>query len=203
MRLFFILVVIATTMFTLSAQQTATLDDGRKVTLQDDGTWSYVEQAEAEPAAPVSYECADLVKSETDRVSGKTTVSSAESIIASTDGGTTGIAMYVVKGKKALIVSGLARDNARGCIDDGSKINILFRDGTRLEVTNRAKFNCKGSFTIYLGGGLSPKSDLEAFANKEIEVVRIWQRSNGYVEETFTPEQGKQFMHTVRCLSEM
>jgi hypothetical protein len=88
---------------------------------------------------------------------------------------------------------------AGSCINDDNKMNVLFRDGTRIEVLNSGKFNCEGKFTLYLGGVFGKKKELDLFKSKEVETMRVW-TSNGYVEKDFTPEQSKKLMNTMSCL---
>ena len=88
------------------------------------------------------------------------------------------------------------------CIDEDDKMNILFRDGTRIELINNGKFNCEGKFTLYLGGKIGGKKELESFRSKEIETMRIW-TSKSYVEKDFNDSESRQFMQTVSCLSQL
>jgi len=78
-------------------------------------------------------------------------------------------------------------------------MNVLFRDGSRIELINDGKFNCDAKFTQYFGGVFGKKKELEMFRTKEVETIRIW-TSKSYVEEDFTSEQSKQLLHTVDCL---
>jgi hypothetical protein len=51
------------------AQTEATTNDGKKVILNDDGTWKYTETTQAN--GTVSFECSDLISTETDKMTGK------------------------------------------------------------------------------------------------------------------------------------
>lgn len=78
-------------------------------------------------------------------------------------------------------------------------MNILFRDGTRLELINDGKFNCEAKFTQYFGGSFGKKKQLDMLRAKEIETMRIW-TSKSYVENDFSTDQSKQLIKTIECL---
>jgi len=67
-------------------------------------------------------------------------------------------------------------------------------------LTNDSDFNCDAKYKQYFGSAFGKKKELEMFKSKEVETVRIW-TSDGYVEEDFSPEQSKQLMRTVSCLT--
>jgi len=88
---------------------------------------------------------------------------------------------------------------AGNCIDDDNKMNVLFKDGTRLEFKNNGKFNCDAEFTLYFGGSYGKRQELQSFIKKEVETIRIW-TSKSYVEKDFTNKQSQQLMKTIQCL---
>lgn len=194
-----ILLVIATLSMGTSTQIKATTSDGKTVLLNSNGTWEY-EKLTVKPqnSGDNSFECSDLIVTETDKVTGRATTTGKEVLVISNDGGKSGFGILLMKSKKSIIVS-ITVAGAGGCIDDTDKMNILFKDGSRLEMTNNGKFNCKSKFTLYLGGMFGQKKQLEAFRTKEIETMRVW-TSKGYVEEDFSLEEGKIFMKTIDCL---
>jgi len=200
-QLFFLL------LFTISltstyAQIEATTKDGKQVLLNENGTWEYV-QAEKDTTEKnmESSDCSAYISTETDKVTGKSTTASKETLIISSDGGKTGFGIFMMNISETVILS-IQAAGGGSCIDDDDKMNVLFRDGTRLEIVNSGKFNCDGKFTVYLGGRIGGKKNLEAFKTKEIETMRIW-TSKSYVEKDFSSAESKQFMQTVSCLSEL
>lgn len=178
----------------LSAQIEATTADGKKVILRDDFTWQY---APVEKADPASLDCSDLIKVESDKVTGKET-EYFQLIVSQDDKKGFGIHIFKVDNGAAIAITATG---AGSCIDDDDKANILFRDGTRLETTNMAKFNCKGNFTLFVGPGWRTKKEAEALTTKEIQTLRVW-TSDGYVEEDFTPEQSASFRTALACMLE-
>lgn len=180
------------------SQIEATTKDGKKVILNNDGTWKYLDKPENKTISS-NYECSDLISTETDKMTGKTSTGAKESLIISDDGGKYGFGIYMLKTEKSIIFS-IKAVGAGSCIDDDNKMNVLFRDGTRLEMSNNGKFNCEAKFTLYFGGIFGNKEQLEMFKTKEIETLRIW-TSKSYVEKDFTPDQSKRFMKTVECLA--
>ncbi len=60
---------------------------------------------------------------------------------------------------------------AGSCIDEGSKINILFTDGTRLELVSEDDYNCKGKATAYFGDVFGKKTQLAELKTKKIQTM--------------------------------
>jgi hypothetical protein len=180
------------------AQNEATTKDGKKVYLFDNGTWKYVDTAKVDQIQ-TSFECSDIISTNTDKITGRTSIMAKESIVVSNDGGKTGLGIIVFKIEESIVVS-ITAAGAGSCIDDDDKMNVLFRDGTRLELINNGKYNCDAKFTLYLGGAFGKKKELELFKTKEIESIRVW-TSSSYVEKDLTPEQSKELMKTIECLA--
>ena len=165
--------------------------------LNDDGTWKYDTTIVVEET--VNLECSELISTETDKMTGKSSTAAKNTLIVSNDGGKNGFGIFLMNSSSGSIIFSIQAVGAGGCIDDDNKMNILFRDGTRLELVNNGKFNCKSKFTLYFGGSFGKKKQLEMLRTKEIETMRIW-TSKSYVEKDFTSEQSKQLMKTVDCL---
>jgi hypothetical protein len=191
------LVVLAISTFSLFAQIKATTEDGKKVILNDDKTWKYEIKVVAEET--VNMECSELISTEKDKMTGKTSTSAKKTLIVSDDGGKSGFGIYLINGSSSSLIWSIQVAGAGGCIDDDNKMNVLFRDGTRLELVNNGEFNCESQFTLYFGGSFGKKKELEMLRTKEVETIRIWTSKN-YVEKDFTSEQSKQLMKTVDCL---
>src|SRR5690554_1733629 len=195
-KLIFTISILTLTVFSIFAQTEAITKDGKTVILNDDGTWKYAEPTTA--PTTISLECSDLISTETDKMTGKSTTASKETLIISEDGGKTGFGIFIMDLSGSLVFS-IQAVGAGSCIDDDNKMNVLFRDGTRLELVNNGKFNCDGKFTLYFGGSFGKKKELEIFRTKEVETMRIW-TSKSYVEKDFSSDQSKELMKTVDCL---
>lgn len=190
------MLILTLVAFQSIAQTKATTEDGKKVILNQDGTWKYDDSKEVKDT--VSFACSDLIATETDKMTGKTSVASKNTLIISEDGGKTGFGFFLMKGANSIIFS-IQAVGAGSCIDDENKMNVLFKDGTRLTLQNDGKFNCDAKFTLYFGGSFGKKKQLEMFRTKEVETIRIW-TSKSYVEKDFSAEQSKQLKQTVNCL---
>lgn len=195
-KLFLAISILGISGLSTFAQTEATTKEGKKVILNTDGTWGFVERTVNETT--VSLDCADLITTETDKMTGRSTTASKEMLTISDDGGKTGFGIYIMD-LKGTIVFSIQAVGAGNCIDDDNKMNILFRDGTRIELINDGKFNCDAKFTLYFGGAFGKKKELEMFRAKKVETIRIW-TSKSYVENDFSSDQSKQLMKTVDCL---
>lgn len=183
----------------MNAQSEVITNNGKKVILNDDGTWVYA-SIETEESIDISDDCSTYISTKTDKVTGKSTTSLSETLIISKDGGEKGFGVIAMKADKKSLILSIKAIGAGNCIDDKGKMNVLFRDGTRLELTNDGDFNCNANYVQYFGGVFGKKKEIEMFKNKEIETIRVW-TSKGYVEENLTDEQSKIFMNSMRCLS--
>lgn len=149
----------------------------------------------AQTASP----CDSFISVKEDRVTGKTTVSGKEKIILSGNETKGEIGLLTLKVEKSIILAAIMTGVA--CVDEGDKANILFRDGSRMELKNDGDFNCQGRFKVYFGGVFGRKKEIEILKEKEIETLRIWARGE-YIQKDFTPEQSKQLMGAIKCLSD-
>jgi hypothetical protein len=180
------------------AQTGATTDNGERVILNTDGTWEY-EKLDTSKVSEDRYSCESLITTEVDKVSGVSTVAAKEILIVSKDGGTNGVAFYPFISSSKNIIMSISAYGGSACIDDDAKMNVLFRDGSRIVLYNDAKFNCDRKFTLYFGGVFGKKKELNQLCEKEIETVRVW-TSKGYVEETLDSDQSKELMSVLNCL---
>ena len=194
------LMLLTISTFSLIAQTEAITKDGKKVILNEDGTWKYVEKEVVINTTNSEYDCNNYISTEVEKMTGESTVAAKEMLIVSKDGGKKGFGFYILKSSRGSIIFSIQAVGAGSCIDDDDKMNVLFRDGTRIALTNDSDFNCDAKYTQYFGSAFGKKKELEMFKTKEVETIRIW-TSDGYVEEDFTPEQSKQLMRTVSCLT--
>ncbi len=202
-KLFLIILFFTISTLQLIAQTEATTNDGKKIILNNNGTWKYIEVVEPKinETSNSTNECSKYIGTKIDKVTGKSSTSSKEILIVSKDGGKTGFSILLMKIQESVIMS-IHAVGAGGCIDDDGKMNILFRDGTRLELTNDGGFNCDAKYTQYFGGYFGKKKELELFNTKEIETIRIW-TSKSFVEENLTSDQSEELMKSLSCLSQL
>lgn len=184
------------TMMSAGAETPATTQDGRTVVLHDDHTWSEVSSVTpVEPRGPKS--CEDLVETQVDKMTGNRTTMGKTPIIVSDDG-KTGVISMVFTTSTSLIWS-LRAIGASKCVDDDNKANLLFLDGSRLELENDGKFNCDESLVIYFGGPFGKRNEQAILAQRELDTIRVWTHG-GFVERAFTPEQRADLRQTFACL---
>ena len=94
------------------------------------------------------------------------------------------------------------------CIDETNKMNVVFRDGTKLEMLNNGGFNCDAEFSIFFGGDFGHKKELGLFLTNEIETIKISTRKstidkarNNVVEVAVPPDTSKLIMESITCLT--
>lgn len=190
------ILILALSSFSGFAQIEATTIDGKKVLLYDDGFWEYKQISKLVDMDNV--DCFNLVSTKVDEMTGKSSTGSKMPITVSDDGGKSGFVINILKRSESIIFS-IQVIGAGDCIDADSKINIVFRDYTRLDLINDGEFNCDSDFSLYFGGIAGKVNQLEFFRKKEVKTMRIW-TSEGFVEKEFSPDQSKQLMNTVACL---
>lgn len=148
--------------------------------------------------SPDSLNCSGLLTTETDEKTGESTTVSKNMLIISDDGGMTGFGVLLAKRDYTIILS-IQTAGADECIDVNDKMNVLFRDGTKIELKNEGEYNCSGVFTLYFGDMYGKGKKFKMFTTKEIKTMSIW-TSQKYVEKDFTSEQSKKLMKTFNCL---
>lgn len=198
-NLFFTICIFSFWSFSSFAQIEATTTDGKKVLLNTNGTWTYAEK-NASDTVSNSLSCESLISTEVDKVTGNSTIGSISTLVVSKDGGKNGFGIFFMKSSTGSIITSIKAVGAGSCIDEKAKMNILFRDGTRLELLNDTKFNCEGKYTLYFLGAFGKKKELEMLKTKEIETMRIW-TSDSFVEQDFSAEQSQTVMMSLQCLS--
>lgn len=182
------------------AQTLATTKDGKEVVLADDGTWKFKKSKAKQKNTNNPGDCSDWIKSSTDKVSGKSNTAGKNRLTVSNDG-KSGLTFILMSPNNGDIILSITAVGSSPCIDKGSNINILFRDGSRLQLSSDIDFNCDSNSTVYFGGPFGKTKQLEDLAGKEIETMRVWTR-DGFVEENFTDKQSNEFKNTMQCLAQ-
>lgn len=173
----------------------ATTSDGKKVLLSQDGTWTF---KKIEVDSTISFTCNDLIKKTTDDMTGKVLISSEASIFSKDS--KNGISSYILKStsNEKTLIWGLTAIGS-GCIDENAKINLLFTDGSRLEIRGNNKFNCKGDAVVYFSGIGTRKSEYAELKTKLIQKIRVWAHS-GYVEEEVPIGEAEKMRKIFACI---
>ena len=106
-KIILIVLIALSVASSLNAQIRVTTEDGRKAVLYEDGTWKYYIETSKDEVAQISYECPDLIKTETDKMTDRITTSSKERLVISDDGGKTGFGIGCIKASNLdLIIKG-------------------------------------------------------------------------------------------------
>lgn len=181
----------------LFAQQNAITEDGKKVILNEDGTWEYVQ----EETGGIPGDCSTYIVTDADKMTGVSSTSTIRRIIVSRDGGKSGlfISGYFADGELTITIE---THGASLCMEPGSDINILFRDGSKLDMQNNHKYNCEQKGAIYFGGRWGNKKELQQLMKKEIETMRV-HTTDGFVQEDFPEKASIDFMETLKCFSDL
>jgi hypothetical protein len=177
----------------VSAQEQATTNSGKKVNLNIDGTWSYVQEQPQE-----ATECDAYVSIKVDKMTKKSSASANNSVII--EKGTKGLGINIFKAQ-GVIVFVFTVIGANPCIDDDNNVIILFKDGSTSTMKNNGDFNCKNKFTLYLGDIFKRNQELEKISSVGIESVRVW-TTGGYVEVDLSDDESQTISQTVNCLNQ-
>lgn len=144
-----------------------------------------------------SQDCEKWTKFHEDKVSGKGYYVNKESIIVTSDN-KQGFNITLMETNKSIIFSIVAVGAGR-CIDEKSRIQILFTDDTRIELLNNNDFNCENNSVVYFLNVFGRQWEYDQLSTKNIKTMRVW-TSNGYVEEDFSNAKSEQIKNVFRCL---
>lgn len=171
----------------------ATTSDGKTVTLYSNGKWEYAKKSESNLD---SITCENLIETTVDKMTGKSTTGTNGFIDIGNSKSGFKVILLISNGT---IVFNLEVLGKIGCIDKGNAMNILFRDGTKLELKHASDFNCQSDFTVYLGKQWHNEENIALLATKEIETIRVWGKST-FIESDLTQENSKRLMKAFSCL---
>lgn len=146
-------------------------------------------------------QCENVITKEVDEFDGTANWSNKETIIISKDG-KHGMSMLLVMPerttKKTLIW--VTTSTEVGCVDEGGKVDLVLRDGTRMSLYSNNDFNCKGKTTIYFGSVFGRKKDMEKLATTPIDMIRI-NGARTLHDEKVSTETGDYIMNVFSCFA--
>jgi hypothetical protein len=153
-----------------------------------------------------SNDCSNWVKVNEDKVMGTTSSSIKQPLIIFTpnkSGGASAFNIQIMKGdsKGIILLIKAYVNNETVCIKENSKVNILFTDGSRIELTSNGDFNCKGDVVIYLGDIWGKDDILKDLQSKTIDILRVW-TNDSYIEQTFQKKESNNLKYTIKCLNQ-
>lgn len=208
--------------FLFAQTQEATTNSGKKVILYADGTWKYAEEIKPSvpgvPAAeksekpkkaekPVEAKVTDLPENceeyfETveEKKSKNTYIRTKNMIIVAEESSNKEIDILLSKNSKEIITLTVKPVGAGDCIGEGTKVNIVFEDGSKIELNHDGFSNCNREITISFGANYGKKKQLGELTSKKIKSIKAWTQ-NGAVQETFSAQNKEEFFKVINCLT--
>ena len=189
----------------IAQTQIVTAENGKKVILNNNGTWKYIEGDKTSETSLVQAnkdpnDCSNWIKTETDKFTGRSITTGKNAIVITNTIGNNGLRILLMLGSDNGIIFSTQIVGAGRCIEERAKIYILFTDNSKLLLSSSSKFNCKGNATIYFGGVFGNKSELEELITKKIQSMRVV-TSDGYVESDFNVNNQEEFYNQINCLA--
>ena len=142
-------------------------------------------------------DCTKWINYYEDKVGGTGYYHNKESIIVTNDS-KNGFNITIMETGKNIILS-IDAVGAGRCIDEKAKVQILFKDDSRIEMQTNNKFNCENSAVIYFLNLFGRQWEYEQLSTKNIKTMRVW-TSRGHVEENFSDEKSEQLKNVFRCI---
>lgn len=152
------------------------------------------QQQKNNPVQIDTNNCDNYIQTTTDRVTGRSYNAIKDVVVASNDGRRNSIIIDAMTTLHSyILIFDVDFSNKYNCIDKGSTIYILFRDGSRIQLDNEEDFNCQGKAKAYL----QPSDTV--FSEKEIEIIRIIGYKNSF-EVALNKRQSQYLKYSLRCL---
>lgn len=174
------------------AQTEATTNDGRKVLLNDDLTYTWVETEKKTEAANENSAGEYYVAKHVDDMTDKIYYYSSKKLICQNKAKKEGFALsYQIDGKtdETVKVSGLSlKVVGLDCLEN-TELLFLFDDNSKLSIRSWNKFNCKGNAWYQLNS-----SQIKQLSSKSIKKIRV-QNGRNYKSSTHELEdQDKHYL---------
>lgn len=134
-----------------------------------------------------------------DEFTGKGNWSNTQNIIISPDGQNGMGMILLMSDDKHKTLIWVTTSTKAGCIDEGNKIELVFKDETRMTLYSESKFNCKGKATCYFGGVFGKKTEMQKLATVPISMIRVHGSSTLH-SETLSEETSQYFTNAFSCL---
>lgn len=200
-----------------SQTEEATTRSGKKVILYSDGTWKYAdadsktvkkdtEEKKKDPDKKtlpnplvITGDCSDNLENVEDPRTRVITTRSRNMIIVAEKDDRKEINISMQKGAKDVISIIFHLVGAGQCIGDGNKINIVFTDGSRLDLINDFS-NCRGESTANFGGNYGRKKPFAELQTKKIKSIKVW-TSEGSLMQNLSPANQEEFQQMLNCLT--
>jgi len=179
------------------AQEDVLLKDGKVATLLANGTWKYKDVTKE--SKPLDWKCEHLVMKITDPTT-KKSFNALKHPIAVSNNGTGGISIdlyeisegfYIMKATSATVWN----------VTKYAGMDIVFTDGTKMEVAHNGKPNQKGKIIKHLGpaSGSYGKGHFEQLTTKHVKSITLL---CGSLKETqvFDENMSDQLFKALQCI---
>lgn len=177
------------------AQTEATTNDGKKVILNNDGTWIFAD-------------CSELIKTVTN-ANGKQTMSGKGYIHSFSEIEENKQKLLLFKASSGAVILNFSPENREAvCVNKKAIGAIEFTDGSKAIINHMGDLDCEGNFSYYLSKDVGTLKELEIFKSKKIKSITIEYTTteNGKIakftrKSSFKDEDGEKIMKTIQCLS--
>lgn len=146
-----------------------------------------------------SQDCSNIII-KVDKFTSDTTIQLKTPLIIKESGTTENFISQFVYYKNANLKVILFSCKSINCVDESSKVYILFKDGTRLIINSMSDFECNGIMTIAVTGSASSNSTepMESLFSKKIAALRIYGFSS-IVDVELTEKESNTFYNQIQC----
>ena len=144
-------------------------------------------------------QCDQYITQVNDEVSGTYHWANSESIIFTENNKNGMVSLLILSSDKKSIIW-VNTSTEISCIEEKTKVEILFTDGTRMSLYSDGKFNCKGKFTTYFGSVFGKREEANILASKQMKTIRI--NGSNYHTENVTERAALIFSESFKCLLE-
>lgn len=188
-------------LLTLSAisgysQETLTRANGKKITVNENGTWSY-----AKGASQTDHnDCAKYITTSVNSISGSINTTAINQLTLSKDNGKTGLSILLMNSKDNTTTIVSMKTIETNCIIEKTKIAVVFSDGSSSQITSNGSYNCEGRSTLYFGGSFGSNENLQQLTTKDIDTLML-ATEIGVISYKFTDKEAKVIKNTLSCLS--
>ncbi len=193
--------------FTCQAQINATTEDGKSVSLYEDGTWKFNVQVEnnIKTIEASNPSCAEYTATLLDERTGLNYQSANTIMLLDEEDESQWILVDAmtssIPGLKNTIILNLSPFGAGDCIKDENRVTIQFNDGEKLDLDNDAMYNCNNKFMLYFGGIYKKMDELKKLSTKMVSNIKV-ETQDGSIQKVLSKEQRSQLLKSVQCLME-
>ncbi len=216
-RWFSLFFILSFPLFVFSQTEEATTESGKKVIIYADGTWKIKseeppktspaikttdkkEEKNKDSALPVNLDgdCGLLFESIKDK-NNTVIIRTKNFLIATRPGDRSEIDISIQKGVKGIITVSFRTVTGTECIGEGNRLNLLFTDGSKLDLTNEGPANCRGEVVSYFSGPYGKKKQMDELKTKRIKSILIQTQQNSITQE-LSKENQEEFVRLISCI---